>query len=149
MKLFDKAIDRAGMVAKNYQSNVTLYKKKGIHSRGAPKLEKVKDYEIRVNQPLKFERFAVYQVDYKLNELNKMTFALENKETNEEFGNLTVDLFNPQTKYQLSKGYSVEMLSYFPDFEFDEEGNQRPNQKYRTILLLFLKCLLQINLKGK
>ena len=70
------------MVAKNYQSNVTLYKKQGDTIPGeSPELEKVKDDEIRVNQPLKFEDFAVYQVDYKLNELNKMTFALTNKET--------------------------------------------------------------------
>ena len=81
-EVFDEAIDRAGMVAKNFQSNVTLYKKKSDTIPGeSPELEKVKDDEIRVNQPLKFEDFAVYQVEYKLNELNKMIFALTNKET--------------------------------------------------------------------
>ena len=67
-------------------------------------LEKVKDDEIRVNEPLKFDDFAIYQVEYKLDELNKMTFALRNKETKEEYGNLTIDLNNPKNKYELSNG---------------------------------------------
>ena len=53
-----------------------------------PELEKVKDDEIRVNQPLKFDDFAIYQVEYKLDELNTMTFALKIKKPNEEYGNL-------------------------------------------------------------
>ena len=129
-EVFDEAIDRVGMVAKNFQSNVTLYKKQGDTIPGeSPELEKVKDDQIRVNQPLKFEDFAVYQVEYKLDELNKMTFALTNKETNEAYGNLTIDLFNPEKKYELSKEYSVEILSYFPDFEFDEEGEPSTKSK--------------------
>ena len=36
-----------------------------------------------------------------LDELSKMSFALTNKETKEEYGNLTIDLNNPQTKYEL------------------------------------------------
>ncbi|WNS74083.1 cytochrome c biogenesis protein ResB [Bacillus sp. DTU_2020_1000418_1_SI_GHA_SEK_038] len=122
-EVFDAALEKTGMVAKNFQSNVTLYKRKGEAIAGEkPELEKVKDYEIRVNDPLKFESFALYQVEYKLDELNKMTFALANKQTNEEYGNLTVDLFDPKDKYDLGKGYSVEVMSYFPDFEFDKSG---------------------------
>ncbi len=129
-EVFDEAIDRVGMVAKNFQSNVTLYKKNGDTIPGEnPELVKVKDEQIRVNQPLKFEDFAIYQVEYKLDELNKMSFALTNKETSEEYGNLTLDLFNPETKYELSNGYSVEILSYFPDFEFDEDGEPSTKSK--------------------
>ena len=51
-----------------------------------PELEKVKDEEIRVNEPLKFDDFAIYQMEYKLDELSTMTFALSNKETKEEYG---------------------------------------------------------------
>ena len=129
-EVFDEAIDQVGMVAKNFQSNVTLYKKQGETIPGErPELEKVKDDQIRVNQPLKFEDFAIYQVEYKLDELNKMNFALTNKETNDEYGNLTIDLFNPEKRYELSEGYSVEVLSYFPDFEFDEEGEPSTKSK--------------------
>ena len=42
---------------------------------------------------------------------------------------LTVDLNDPQTKYALENGYSVELLSYFPDFEFKENGE--PTTKTR------------------
>ncbi|WP_264738439.1 cytochrome c biogenesis protein ResB [Cytobacillus firmus] len=122
-EVFEEAIDKAGMVAKNYQSNVTLYKKQGDTVAGEEAdLEKVKDYEIKVNKPLKFEKFALYQVDYKLNELNKMSFALTNKKTGEEYGDLTVDLNDPQDVYDLGNGYKAEVVSYFPDFEFDENG---------------------------
>jgi cytochrome c biogenesis protein len=129
-EVFDETIDRVGMVAKNFQSNVTLYKKQGDTIPGeSPELEKVKDDQIRVNQPLKFEDFAIYQVEYKLDELNKMNFALTNKETKDEYGNLSIDLFNPEKKYELSNDYSVEILSYFPDFEFDEEGEPSTKSK--------------------
>ncbi|MBT2686943.1 cytochrome c biogenesis protein ResB [Bacillus sp. ISL-47] len=122
-KVFGEAIDKAGMVAKNYQSNVTLYKKQGDAVAGEEAdLEKVKDFEIRVNEPLKFENFALYQVDYKLDELNKMSFALTNKQTGEEFGDLTIDLNDPKDIYDLGNGYKAEIVSYFPDFEFDENG---------------------------
>lgn len=122
-EVFEEAIDKAGMVAKNYQSNVTLYKKQGDTVAGEEAdLEKVKDFEIKVNNPLKFEKFALYQVDYKLNELNKMSFAMTNKKTGEEYGDLTVDLNDPQDVYDLGNGYKAEVVSYFPDFEFDENG---------------------------
>ncbi|MGJ7919938.1 cytochrome c biogenesis protein ResB [Neobacillus sp. LXY-4] len=129
-KVFEEAIDKKGMMAKNYQSTVTLYKKQGNSVAGEEaQLEKVKDYKIRVNHPLKFEGFALYQVDYKLNEMNKMSFKLTKKATNEEFGDLKIDLYNPKEQYDLGNGYKVELLSYFPDFEFGENGD--PTTKSR------------------
>jgi len=122
-EVFEQALDRAGGVVKTYQANVTLYEKKGDTVPGEePELEKVKDAEIRVNEPLKVNGLALYQVDYKLNELHEMSFALQNKETGEEFGDVTVDLSNPDKLYDLGDGYSVEVKSYFPDFEFNAEG---------------------------
>ncbi|MBM7701679.1 cytochrome c biogenesis protein ResB [Metabacillus iocasae] len=130
--VFQDAIDRVGdgSVVKNYQADVTLYERKGEIVHGAePELEKIKDYEIRVNQPLKHEKYALYQVDYKLNEFSAMSFNLVNKESNESFGSLKVDLHNPQKNYDLGNGYRVELASYFPDFYFDSDGN--PNTKTR------------------
>lgn len=122
-KAFSEAIEEKGMVAKNYQSNVTLYKKKGETVAGQePELVKVKDYEIRVNEPLKFEGYALYQVSYKLDELSKMTFTLGNKKSNESFGEVKIDLNDPKDRYDLGNGYAVEVVSYFPDFEFDDSG---------------------------
>jgi cytochrome c biogenesis protein len=122
-EVFGEALERNGMVVKNYQSNVTLYKKQGDTVPGEePELDKVKDHQIRVNEPLKFDGFALYQVDYKLNELNKMTFTLQEKETGEEFGEIQIDLFDPEKSYDLGNGYSIDVMSYFPDFEFNSDG---------------------------
>jgi cytochrome c biogenesis protein len=130
-KTFEQAIDRAGKVVKNYQSNVVLYKRvdQGILGE-KPKLSKVKDYKIRVNLPLTFDRYSVYQVDYKLDELNAMSFSLLNKQTGQAFGDLKIYLYDPQSKYDLGNGYSVEILSYFPDFEFAKGGE--PTTKSRV-----------------
>lgn len=120
---FENAIEKTGMVPKNYQSNVTLSKKVNDSVAGEEReLEPVQDFGIRVNEPLKFERFAIYQSQYKLNELWKMTFALTNKETNEEYGTMTIDLENPEPVYEIAEGYSVEIISYYPDVQFNDDG---------------------------
>jgi len=124
-EVFEEAITRVGdgSVVKNFQSDVVLYERKGEIVHGAtPELTEVKEEEIRVNEPLKFESFSLYQVDYKLNELNKMTFSLIDKETEKSYGKITVDLLDPQTEYDLGNGYKVEISTYLPDFYFDEDG---------------------------
>ncbi|ALA71448.1 cytochrome C biogenesis protein [Geobacillus stearothermophilus 10] len=132
-EVFNAAIDRVGngMIAKNYQTNVVLYKRVGPVIPGAkPKLEKVKEYPIRVNEPLEFDHYALYQVDLRLNEPKAMSFQLADKQSGKTFGTVTVDLYDPKESYNLGHGYRVELLSYFPDFEFDEDGN--PSTKSRV-----------------
>ncbi|SFC15803.1 cytochrome c biogenesis protein [Bacillus sp. 491mf] len=129
-KVFNDAIDRVGnkMIEKNFQTNAVLYKVVGRSVAGEePKLEKVKDENIRVNEPLKFDDYALYQVSYKEGELNKMSFFLQKKEGGQKWGPITVDLANPKETYDLGNGYSLHLLSYFPDFYFDESG--KPNTK--------------------
>lgn len=131
-EVFNAAIDRvgSGMVAKTYQTNAVLYKRVGSVIPGEePKLQKVKEYKIRVNDPLKYDHYALYQVDFKLNELSKMSFQLIDKKTGTSFGTVTVDLRNPTPSYNLGKGYRVELLSYFPDFYFDNDGNPATKTK--------------------
>lgn len=48
-----------------------------------------------MNEPLKFDQFAVYQVDYKESEFKSMSFNLQNKENNQKWGPIKVDLTNP------------------------------------------------------
>ncbi|WP_027408658.1 cytochrome c biogenesis protein ResB [Anoxybacteroides tepidamans] len=130
--VFNAAIDRAGngAVAKKYQTTAVLYKRVGPVIPGEePKLKKVKEYKIRVNDPLKYDHYALYQVDFKLNELNKMSFQLIDKNTGQSFGAVTIDLHDPAPSYDLGKGYRVELLSYFPDFYFDDDGNPATKTK--------------------
>ncbi|MCP1123134.1 cytochrome C biogenesis protein [Bacillus sp. AFS018417] len=129
-EVFDDAIDRVGnkVIPKNYQTNAVLYKAVGKNIAGQkPKLEKVEEYNIRVNEPLKFDHYALYQVDFKEGEFSKMSFALQKKESGQKWGPITVDLANPKETYDLGNGYSLQLLSYFPDFYFDESG--KPNTK--------------------
>ncbi|MCK1991364.1 cytochrome C biogenesis protein [Peribacillus muralis] len=127
---YSAAIDKTGTIAKTYQSDVTLYERKGDALPGEKvDLEKVKDYKIKVNEPLKHDHYSLYQVDYKLDELSTMAFNLINKKTEEKFGGVKIDLNNPQKRYELNKGYSVDLISYFPDFEFDEKGEPRTISK--------------------
>lgn len=119
---FGEALDRVGTVAKNYQTDVVLYQKPEDALPGETNLEKVKEYPIRVNQPLKFDGYAVYQMDFKEDELKTMTFALTNKETEESLGNLTIDLINPEKEYTLDGGSVVKLLGYYPDFSGFEDG---------------------------
>jgi cytochrome c biogenesis protein len=129
-KTYGEALNRVGKVVKNYQSNVTLYQKVGQTITGEkPKLKKLKNYSIRVNQPLTFSGYSLYQVDYKLNELNSMTFALENKKTKKNFGDITINLFEPKSDYDLGNGYTIKILSYFPDFEFSKSGEPTTKSK--------------------
>jgi cytochrome c biogenesis protein len=123
-EVFDQAIDNNGTIAKNFQSDVILYKKQKQEIPGEEeKLDEVKEEEIQVNEPLKFDNFAVYQTSYKLDEFKSMSFTLQNKETGQEFGKITVDLFDPQEKYELEDGRSIELMGYYPDFSgFDDKG---------------------------
>jgi cytochrome c biogenesis protein len=127
---FEEALDRVGMVVKNYQTNVVLYQKVGDTLPGEePELEQVKEYPIQVNKPLKFENFALYQVDYKLDELSMMSFKLTKAGSEETYGVININLLEPQKQFDLGNGYFVEIKSYFPDFIFDE--NQEPATKTR------------------
>ena len=120
-------------MAKNYQTNVTLYKQAdGAVPGQADDLEEVKSYEIRVNHPLKHDGYAVYQMDYRLNELKTMIFDLTNKSTEESLGQVSVDLTNPQEEYDLGNGAKVRLMGYYPDFSGFKDGvpqtaTQTPN----------------------
>ncbi|ANU19582.1 cytochrome C biogenesis protein [Planococcus plakortidis] len=120
---FGEAIDRVGTVAKNYQTDVVLYKiPEGALPGDTDDMEMVEEHAIRVNQPFKFDGYALYQMDFQQDELKTMSFALQNKETGESRGDLTIDLVNPETTYELADGSVVELLGYYPDFSGFENG---------------------------
>ncbi|HEU5138958.1 MAG TPA: cytochrome c biogenesis protein ResB [Bacillales bacterium] len=132
LKLYDKDSERfgkaikeeaGGTLPKNFQTNVTLYQRVDEGILGSePELEKVKDVKIQVNHPLTFGDFGVYQVDFQLNAFTKMSFTLDKKSTGKSFGEFTVNLIEPKQMYDLGNGYKVKLISYFPDFYFNEEG---------------------------
>ncbi|MED2972706.1 cytochrome c biogenesis protein ResB [Fictibacillus sp. B-59209] len=123
-KQFSNALNQVGNeVPKNYQSNITLYHANPAQVVGAaPELKKVKDAKIKVNEPLTFGDYALYQVDFKLNEFHRMNLKLEKKSTGKSFGEIKINLFNPKSAYDLGNGYKVKMVEYFPNFKLDEDG---------------------------
>lgn len=122
-EVFGDAIDRVGVIEKNFQTNSILYKRTDDGLPGEDKFVQEREVEIRVNEPLKFDHFAVYQTSYKLNEIEAMTFNLINKGTEESFGTVTIDLFNPQDEYDLGNGRKVGLMGLYPDFSgFAENG---------------------------
>ncbi|AHN21112.1 cytochrome C biogenesis protein [Lysinibacillus sphaericus] len=111
------------VVAKNFQTDITLYKQPEDAIAGdTENLEKVRDYSIRVNHPLKEAGYALYQMDYRLNELKQMNFQLVNKSTEQSLGKVGIDLTNPKKEYDLGNGVSVKLLVYTPDFSGFENG---------------------------
>ena len=122
-EVFGEAIDRVGTIASNYQTDVVLYKKPEEALPGqTDDLEEVKKESIQVNLPLKFEGYAVYQMDFRLDELKTMHFVLSNKASGESMGDLSIDLVNPEKSYNVGEDSKVELLGYYPDFSGFENG---------------------------
>ncbi|AST97941.1 cytochrome c biogenesis protein ResB [Shouchella clausii] len=113
------------VVPETFETDAVLYKRQesGIVGESG-ELEQVQEKKIRVNDPLKFDSFSLYQMDYRLNELHEMTFTLEHKDTGDTFGELTVNLLNPEEFYDLGDGYAVELADYYPDFHIN--NNKEP-----------------------
>ncbi|PYZ98474.1 cytochrome C biogenesis protein [Alteribacter lacisalsi] len=113
---------QASAVAKTYQTTVTLLQQSSETIGAGAEPEEVQEYAIRVNDPLSFEGFSLYQVDFKLNELSEFTFAVEPEDgsDNEMFSEtIDVNLYDPEVFYELDNGFTVEILEYFPNYVFE------------------------------
>ncbi|PIC78377.1 cytochrome C biogenesis protein [Sporosarcina sp. P19] len=121
-EVFGEALEKNGAIVKSYTTDVTLYKQNEGALPGSESLEKVEDYAINVNKPLKFDGYNVFQMDYKLDELKNMTFHLVNKSSEESLGEFTVDLSDPEKEYDLGNGSTVNMLGFYPDYDGIKDG---------------------------
>ncbi|MBO8154911.1 MAG: cytochrome c biogenesis protein ResB [Bacillaceae bacterium] len=139
---FSEAIQQeGGMVPKNFQTNAVVYQVKGDTVPGSePELEKIKEGEIRVNEPLKFNGFALYQSDYQLNEFKSMSFKLHPKNNAEDvIGAFTFDMTDPKQEYLLENGYRIVVDQYFPDLEIDNgEPKSKSNYPRNPAFIFFV-----------
>ncbi|MRH42356.1 cytochrome C biogenesis protein [Aquibacillus halophilus] len=130
---FKEALQKqGGMVAKNYQTDAVIYKNTNPSALGLdPELEKFKEDSIRVNHPIKFDDFALYQSSYQQNEFESMSFKLHRTDDPEEesLGSFSVNLANPENEYILDNGTRVVIDQYFPDYYLDD-GEPRSKSKY-------------------
>lgn len=111
-----KAADAINSRAKNYQTDVTLFKEEDALAGNTDNLEKIMDYSIQVNKPLKYDGFALYQMDFRLDELKTMNFNLTNKESGESLGEISIDLENPEKEYVINDTTTVKLMKYYADF---------------------------------
>ncbi|MFJ7732930.1 cytochrome c biogenesis protein ResB [Lysinibacillus sp. NPDC097231] len=124
---FATALEKSnGSIIKNYTTEAVLYKSVGETIPGdTPELEEVTEYSIMMNNPLKFDDYAIYQMGYDV-QFGDITFELQKKMNSDEkpIGTITIDLMNPERTYDLGDGYEVVIEEYFPDFSLDE--NEKP-----------------------
>lgn len=113
------------IIPSNFQTNAIIYQAGNSEVIGAEdELVKVDDFEISMNEPAKFGGFTLYQQGYQLNEFSKMTFKVYqmNDPDAEALGEFTIDLFNPETHYELDNGFQVEVAEFYPDYKLSEDG---------------------------
>lgn len=132
---FKEAVEQSGEpIAKNYQTDAVIYQSKGETVVGEePELEKYTEAEIRMNHPLKFASYTLYQAGFQLNEFNSMSFELtdQNDPEGEAIGKFQVDdLMAPDSVYELDNGYTVEVSEYWPDYYLDDADGPRSETRY-------------------
>ncbi|OZI11954.1 cytochrome C biogenesis protein [Bacillaceae bacterium SAS-127] len=150
-EVFNQALEKANGVVKTYQTNAVLYRDENQGLPGAePQLTKVKSGEIRVNEPFKFDNYALYQDSFTKDELKAMEFGLTNKATQEEVGKVKIDLLKPKDVYDLGNGYKVELIGYFPDYAgFSEEGEPTTKSPNPNNPAFFFKMISPEHPKGE
>ncbi|MGF9975872.1 cytochrome c biogenesis protein ResB [Viridibacillus arvi] len=120
---FNESKKAVNAVAKNYQTDVKLFKAPDDAVPGdTSNLTLVKEMPIIVNKPLKYDGYALYQMDFRLNELKTMHFDLIDKKSEKSLGSVAIDLTNPEKEYKVGKDSKVVLKKYFPDFAGFEDG---------------------------
>lgn len=128
---FEEAIKKEGVVAKNFETELVIYKDQTSATGAEPKLEKLKEGSTRLNHPMKFDGYALYQAGYQSNEFSSMSFKIHETDVPNEtaIGSITIDLTSPKSEYKLDNGFRVEIDQYFPDYYLDN-GEPRSKSKY-------------------
>src|SRR5699024_9493333 len=87
--------------------------------------------EIKMNKPLKFDKYTLYQAGYQLDEFSTMSFKVYDVDDADQtaLGTFTIDLTAPESEYVLDNGMKVEVNDYFPDYYLDD-GEPRSESKY-------------------
>ena len=131
---FKEALEKQGEeVAKNYQTDAIIYEAKEPTVTGAePELEKIKEDEIRLNHPLKFSGYTLYQAGYQLNEFSDMTFRIHETDDADKkaLDTFTIDLTSPEDEYELDNGFRVVLEEHYPDYYLDDNGEPRSETKF-------------------
>ncbi|AIF43535.1 cytochrome c biogenesis protein ResB [Virgibacillus sp. SK37] len=124
-KFREAIVKEGGEIPSNFQTNAIIYKAEESSVPGAdPELTKFIEDSIRMNQPIQFDGYSIYQSGYQLNEFTNMTFKLHEVDDAEEnaLGSFTIDLNSPKPEYELDNGFKVEISKYYPDYYLDDNN---------------------------
>ncbi|WP_042223554.1 cytochrome c biogenesis protein ResB [Oceanobacillus manasiensis] len=131
---FSDAISLEGAaVPSNYQTDVTIYKAEDNPVPGAePELNQIAEGSIRMNHPVKFDGYSVYQSGYQANEFEKMSFKIHevNDPEEEAIDSFTINLADPESEYELENGFKVELRNYYPDYYLRDDGTPASETNY-------------------
>lgn len=131
-KKFKEALEKEGVVAKNFETDMIIYKKKpGSVTGSDPELEKVIEGSTKLNHPLKFDGYTLYQAGYQRNEFKAMSFNIHKTDDPKEtsLGSFTIDLTSPDSEYKLDNGFRVVINQYYPEYYLDN-GEPRSKSKF-------------------
>lgn len=130
---FQDAMEKMGeLVHKNYQTDVVVYRALNADVVGQePELEKVTESSIRMNEPLKFDGYTLYQSGFQENEFSDMTFKIYETDDADQksLGEVTIDLTSPEEIYELDNGIRLQIAQYYPEYEL-QDGEPRSVSKY-------------------
>src|SRR5699024_5856794 len=87
---------------------------------------------IRLNHPLKFSGYTLYQAGYQLNEFSDMTFRIHETDDADKkaLDTFTIDLTSPEDEYELDNGFRVVLEEHYPDYYLDDNGEPRSETKF-------------------
>lgn len=130
-----KADASQNMIAKNYETKLTLFKNSNGDLPGAdPVLKKITDGQIKVNHPFKFDHFNLYQNSYDQSLLKTMTFKVVDHSTGKEIGKtFEVNLDHPASKYKIADNMTVMLQNYAPDFDQVERNGTLSTKSPNTV----------------
>ncbi|WP_233681302.1 cytochrome c biogenesis protein ResB [Macrococcoides caseolyticum] len=115
-----KSVDESmNKIAKNYESQVTIYENIADKSvvGAEPKLKVIKDGSVKVNHPVSFDHFSLYQNSFDQSQLKTMIFKVVDLKSGKAIGNtFEVQLDNPDKHYKIAKDLNVSLKNYAPDF---------------------------------
>ena len=129
---FQAALEKQGeAIAKNYQTDVIIYQAEETVPGADPELKKILEDDIRMNHPVKFDGFTLYQAGYQLDEFTNMTFNIHETDDPDEkaLDTFTIDLTSPESEYKLDNGFKVVVDQYYPDYIL-KDGEPKSETKY-------------------
>lgn len=102
---------------KEYLTKAAIYRCVDNCGDGAaePLLEKLREHEIQINKPLKWDGLAIYNVDFEYSPIiTAVTPELVRKSTGEVIGSFRLDLVEPKPDYVVGD-YRLTVKGYYPD----------------------------------